>query len=153
MATTTTTASGSGLPRKIEWSDDLLIGDRQIDNQHKAFFITAQKVIAACGQGKGADELARTFSFLREYARLHFAAEEERMGKTSFPYQATHKAAHKTFLDKLARAEEKLEATADKEAVAREAASIAADWFARHIKSVDRILVDYLKAHEGEKAK
>ena len=83
---------------RAEWTDALLTGDREIDNQHKTFFVYAQRIVVACGLLRGAAEVEKTVRFMTEYAATHFAAEEKRMEAVGYPYIETHRTAHRSFL-------------------------------------------------------
>lgn len=129
----------------LQWTDDLLTGDIEIDGHHKSFYRKALRVHVACNLGRGEEFLAETFRFLRDYAKYHFAAEETRMRAAQYPHIESHLEAHQGFVDKLAQLERDLEAAQDKQTVARSAAEVAIQWFNRHIKLVDRPLVEYLR--------
>ena len=128
----------------LQWTDDLLTGDGEIDHHHKTFYMKALRVHVACNVGRGEEFLEETFGFLREYASFHFSAEEKRMRAIEYPYMESHLEAHRGFLDQLEQLERDLAAAQDKQTVARSAAQVAVQWFNRHIKLVDRPLVDYL---------
>lgn len=130
---------------QLEWTDALLTGDREIDNQHKTFFLYAQRIVVACGLLRGPVELEKTVHFMTDYAATHFAAEEERMGTVQYPYIETHKAAHRSFLNRLEDLTTALENAENKHALAQEAANMATDWFIRHIRLVDRPFIDALR--------
>ena len=131
---------------KIKWSDDLKVGDKEIDTHHEAFFMKARRIVVACRLSRGGREIEETVAFLVDYARYHFSAEEERMQALGYPYTETHKNQHIGFLSRLEGLQTKLHQTGDKEAVARDVANFAVDWFVHHIKNSDHPLADYIKA-------
>ncbi len=129
----------------MSWSDDLLTGDREIDGAHRAFFDRVKALARACKVGKGAAELDAALAFLYDYAASHFASEEAKMAAISYPYLATHIAAHRAFNNKLEELQDEADHATDKEAVAAKLAAFSTDWFSRHVKLVDRPFIEYLR--------
>ena len=132
----------------LEWNDDLLTGDREIDAHHRTFFRKALRLSVACQLGRGPEFVHETFVFLREYAEFHFAAEEKRMRAIAYPHVETHIEAHRTFLARLGELALKLKSEQDLDRVAKSASEMAVSWFNKHINLVDRPLVEYLRQHE-----
>lgn len=129
----------------ITWSDDLKVGDKEIDTHHEAFFIKARRIVVACRLSRGGREIEDTVEFMVDYARFHFSAEEARMEALDYPYFESHRNQHAGFLERLDDLRAKLRETGDKEVVARETADFAVDWFIHHIKSSDQPLAEYLR--------
>lgn len=134
----------------IKWDDSLLTGNKVIDTHHRAFFVQTQRIRVACGLGRGADEVDKAVAFLIDYARKHFAFEEEAMQAVGFPYMETHRGAHRAFLAQVESLSHKLAAAADKAPIAEQVADLAEEWFVRHIKGADQPLTRFLTEHQPE---
>ena len=70
---------------EFAWSDDLLTGVRDIDEQHRELFSRVNTLIVACTQQKGKDEIGNYLQFLMDYVAFHFAAEEREMTTYQYP--------------------------------------------------------------------
>jgi len=137
-----------GRALSVTWSDDLLTGNFEIDNQHKTFFVKALRLVVACDLGQGSEaEIQRALAFMREYAEQHFSEEERVMDAAGFPYATTHKEAHRAFLAELAMNERAYATATDKASAAFAIAEMAAAWLAHHIKIIDGLLVQFLRDH------
>ncbi len=131
--------------RTLEWTDDLLTGDTEIDTHHRALFHKALRISVACELGRGDREVGKTIAFLADYTQHHFAAEEKRMKLVNYPYMETHRGEHTEFMSQLAQYDREFRESTDKRSVALAVADFVARWFTRHVKLVDRPLIEYLR--------
>ena len=129
---------------KLEWADDLLTGDHEIDNQHKTFYLKAQKIRVACNLHKGAEHLISSLGFLIAYTKEHFETEERRMKEIGYAHLQSHIEAHRVFSEKLKPLMQSVVAADDPEKVAHEVADLAVEWFFRHIRTVDMPFIEAL---------
>lgn len=136
-----------GTPIKVDWSDDLLTGDSEIDGQHKAFFVRALRVIVACDLQRGQAEVVGAFQFMDNYVAVHFRAEEARMRKTQYPYFETHREAHQAFKREVLAMGTEIRHSDDYAAIATGIAHLARGWFVQHIRGADRPFIEFLKEH------
>jgi hemerythrin len=130
---------------RVEWSDQLLTGDRAIDTHHRALFLSVQRLVVACDLGRGDEHVEATLRFLAKYAVEHFAVEDERMDRLQYPYTETHRAAHRSFLNRLETLAQDIGRGVDKKRVAAAVAEFATDWFMRHVRLVDMPLIEYMR--------
>jgi hemerythrin len=133
----------------MNWHDGLLTGNRVIDTHHRAFFVQAQRIRVACGLGRGAAEVDKTVAFLIEYAREHFAFEEQAMRAVGFPYMETHCSAHQAFLALLGSLADKLAKADDKTPIGAQVAELTEEWFTRHIRGADQPLTRFLEENQA----
>ena len=94
---------------------------------------------------KAFPELEQAFEFMAAYAKFHFEKEEARMDGAKYPYLETHKAAHRSFLNRLEELGERLRDHDPPGEVARRAAEFGVDWFTRHIRLVDMPFIEILR--------
>lgn len=86
---------------KALWDESLAIGVEQIDGQHRELFSRFEKLLDACKEGRGRDELNRILEFLNDYVHEHFAAEEEFMASSGYAELPEHQGEHEVFRGKL----------------------------------------------------
>lgn len=85
----------------LEWREEYALGIEEVDHEHRELIdlINALYELVQYGSGNGEVE-----TFLAEvHARIaaHFALEEARMRRLSYPEYASHKADHERLLDDL----------------------------------------------------
>ncbi len=95
--------NGPGLD--LRWRDALLVGDPEIDRQHRAFFADAQAIATALRQRVGMPEILRLTARFRTDLSRHFTDEEAVLESTGYPDWRGHRAEHAALLDSLAAAE------------------------------------------------
>src|SRR4029077_1259800 len=78
----------------FQWKDEHLVGQPEIDSQHKRLFQLADQLHAAMTTGKGKDVMLKTLGDLIDYTKRHFAAEEALMQRSKYPSYAEHKVFH-----------------------------------------------------------
>ncbi len=127
------------------WSEDLCVGNGQIDREHKTFYLRALRLAIACEEGHAVEEIVSALRYFGEYATAHFRTEEDLMRAVGFRDLATHCAAHAAFAGRVAGLEVQMAAQGDAMAIAREVAAMTAEWFSGHIRNDDQALARYLE--------
>lgn len=135
----------------IEWTEDLVVGIPDIDNQHKELFFHINKLIEACHQGRGAQTVGEVLSFLGSYARLHFGTEEDYMRKYQFPGMEGHRQQHQEFIDNLAKVKERFDQEGPGVHIVVITNRMLAGWLNNHIRRSDKVLGEYIKAMQERK--
>ncbi|WP_224982205.1 bacteriohemerythrin [Geomonas agri] len=129
----------------IEWTSDLAIGVTEIDEQHKEIFRRFDRLLTACNEGKGNEEVLKLLVFLEDYVKEHFAAEEKLQKGSDYPDYPAHKAQHVAFIndvDKLTRSFRDEGATLP---LVIQTNRTLANWLIQHIKKVDTAFAKYLR--------
>jgi len=130
----------------IAWDSTLVVGVPEIDAQHEELFRRLDALVESIRGGRSRDEVGSTLSFLREYARSHFAAEEALMAAQGYPGLADHRAEHETFAAELVSLDaERQRDGATASLVIRVNAQLTG-WLRSHIYRTDRALVAFLQA-------
>ncbi len=130
----------------MTWNDNLKIGVPLIDSEHRELCDRIDRLLAACSQGKGRDEIAETVDFLQEYTVKHFG-DEERLQRTSgYPKCREHKAMHEYFVSKIAALQKDLRENGANVAAISETNYFLMDWLLNHIRKVDKELAKYIKS-------
>lgn len=79
---------------KYELTKDLETGNVLIDSEHRQLFAVINKLMDACSQGKGRDQIASTVQYLNDYVSKHFSDEEQLQIKSKYPGYSGHKQFH-----------------------------------------------------------
>ena len=83
------------------WNNSLLIGDDQIDQQHKQLFEIIEHYFETCKTSPNNDEIIKVVNYLEDYVRVHFSYEETIQKKSFYPDYEKHKQLHKIYKDKV----------------------------------------------------
>ncbi|MBI5639938.1 MAG: hemerythrin family protein [Nitrospirae bacterium] len=130
----------------ITWSEELATGVALIDAQHQELFLRINKLLEACNQGRGRNEVGSVIKFLEVYVIAHFAEEEQHMINYHYPAYRDHKAQHTEFMENFA----KLKGLIDSEGVGLTAVistnHLVVEWLKNHIRKIDRALGEFLRA-------
>lgn len=119
------------------WTNDLLTGNTQIDNEHKELIKAINDLLDACSKGKGRAEVEKTVKFLSSYTKTHFAHEEVLQMKSKYPDYVNHKKYHQHFISTVDDIQKKLLATGPSIALVGEINTKVANWIITHIKKED----------------
>jgi hemerythrin len=130
----------------IGWSSDLATGVDLIDNQHREIFSRVDRLTAACGEGKGKDEVLRLLLFLEEYVKEHFAAEERLQLRHAYPEYPDHKAQHARFVSDVAKLSAEFKAEGATLSLVIMANKTITSWLVQHIAKTDMELAKFLRA-------
>jgi hemerythrin len=81
----------------VKWNDSYLLGEAEIDAQHRFVFALANEFMQANDQ----TELTNCAMRLYQHTREHFKHEEALMRELKFPEYAAHVAWHNQFISRL----------------------------------------------------
>lgn len=127
----------------LQWTDALLTGVEQIDNQHKELFKRINSLFDACQQGKGKDEVMNVLKFLEDYIITHFAAEEKFQRENSYPDYPSHKAMHEEFKKEFYTFKKELAGATLSSVILTN--RLLSSWWTEHIGKLDKALGAFLK--------
>lgn len=129
----------------VQWTDDLAVGNEEIDNQHKELFRRINLFLDAVQKGETTAAVMDTLNFISEYVEVHFGTEERYMQEYNFSGYQHHRNLHESFKKDL----HDLVDTVQREGIGPETIvltnSVVVDWLIKHIKNVDRKLAEFLK--------
>ena len=92
--------------REVKWTDDLSVGVKLIDEQHKMLIRHLNNLTKAVEQHKGPSKIADTLGFLIEYTDFHFSTEEQHMAANDYQGLEAHKTRHDEFKTTLGNLDE-----------------------------------------------
>ena len=129
----------------IEWRENLATGNEDIDSQHKELFNRFNQLLEACNRGKGKDEVGNLLSFLSDYVKSHFSAEERLQVNCNYPFYRDHKQMHDDFIGSLKKLQDEFNSEGAGIAVVIQTNKLIVDWLVKHISGTDKELANYLR--------
>ena len=127
----------------LQWSDNLSVGVRKIDEQHKKLVDLVNKLHDGMMQRRGREIIGGIVKELADYTVYHFKTEEELMNKYNYPESPSHKKQHAEFVDKVSDFTAKFEKKQISLTV--EVHNFLSNWLINHIKKIDKSLGGFLK--------
>ncbi|WP_319779259.1 bacteriohemerythrin [Maridesulfovibrio sp.] len=129
----------------VEWSDDLSVHVRTIDEHHMTLLDLINELYRAMRQRKADTVIGEVAERLLEYTIYHFGYEEKIFDKHGYPEKEPHKKLHKTFIQKIA--DFKKDVDAGKVTSSTEIIRFLKDWLIKHIMVVDAKYTDFMHEH------
>ena len=129
--------------KQINWSEDLSIGNNDIDEVHKNLMDIYNELIVFIESKENRDEFALILSKMTDYCLTHFKKEEEYMKKFGFPGLKMHKNSHKDYIYKVAMYNIDLKGI-DPPKI-EEVIDFLEKWWVDHILKIDKRYEDYKK--------
>jgi len=128
---------------KIIWSDDLSIGNTDIDIVHKDW-VNIYNDLIEYNESKGNRvAFAMILTKMTEYSLMHFKKEEEYMQKLNYPDLSGHKRLHKDYSYKVAMYN--IDLLGVNPPSINEIISFIDNWLIDHILKIDKKYEDYKK--------
>jgi hemerythrin len=128
---------------QLIWTDDYLVGDGTIDNDHRGLFAAVNELEDAANTGAGVSEVKRIVVYLVRYVNEHFQREERLMHDCGYPDLAEHRDRHRRFSEKV-YAIELICRTEPDTLDLGELVEFLRGWLVRHILGADRDFSPYL---------
>lgn len=127
----------------VSWSEDLSVGIRTIDEQHKRLIAMINELNEAMAQGKGKNVIGPILTRLANYAVEHFGTEEKLFETYGYPERDSHIAVHKAFVEKVSSFQSDFET--GRAMVTRDLMVFLKDWLLKHIRGTDKKYSPFLK--------
>ena len=128
----------------FNWSAELETGNIQIDEEHKKLIKAINDLLAACGQGKGRQEITNTVDFLVDYTKTHFSHEEKLQIQNRYPEYSAHKAWHEGYVAQISQLAKRLKDEGATIILVGEV-NMKASILVTHIKTQDVKLAKFIK--------
>jgi methyl-accepting chemotaxis protein len=129
-----------------QWDDSFVTGIKLIDARHMRLFETVNRLLDACDQGKGQEELTKSLAFLTEYTIKHFSEEEALQQKYGYPEYQAHRQIHENFKKTVGEFAQELKAKGPSQAMLEQIKTQVGGWLVTHVKVVDTKLGTFLKS-------
>ncbi len=127
---------------KIEWSDSLSLGIKEIDEQHAKFIGYINSIALINNDPTKREKARQILNELRDYAKHHFDTEEKYFKKYRYPKTEEHMLEHFNLLKKL---EELSKNFLEEKANSKEILEFMQDWFENHLKKHDTKYAKWFK--------
>jgi len=115
------------------WSDNLGVGIREIDDEHKAILNMLSEIEAAIARKDDWHSVHLVLAHLEDLARIHFRIEEALMGIHDYPHLQEHQHEHYEHAAALANVRE----SCLKEALFPDMIASLGEWWLKHIADRD----------------
>jgi hemerythrin len=129
----------------LEWKEDLAVGVKEIDEQHKELFAKINALFDACNAGKGKEFIDPVIKYLQDYVVLHFGAEEKLQKDSNYPGYAAHKEQHDKFIQDFMELKANIETKGVSGLTIVKLNQVLVDWLINHIRKTDKAFATYLK--------
>lgn len=137
---------------KAIWSDDLSVGFKAIDDQHKTLVNIINKFETSMLEGAGRDVTLDVLKFLEVYTKIHFTTEEKYMQEYKYPNIEQHQSQHKEFIDYIQKIKSIFSQNITHKDMIKFHNKIL-DWYIEHICKTDKFLGKFLKDCKAERNK
>ncbi|MFT3951448.1 MAG: hemerythrin family protein [Oscillospiraceae bacterium] len=127
-------------------TQDMLTGNKAIDDQHKLLFDAINGLLDACSKGMGRKKIEEVTNFLYEYTARHFADEEKLQIKYSYPDYENHKRYHETYKKTVRALMNQLAEEGPTVALVGKVNTSVAEWLINHIRREDVKLAAHIRS-------
>ena len=134
----------------ITFEDNLLTGNKMIDEQHKELIERIRNFVFACQDGKSKVNAIKMLDYLDEYTDFHFKEEEILQEKAEYPDRGKHHEKHEEFKKSIQELYDFLnENEGPNEQFIEQVKRNVVDWLFHHIKTFDRSVAEYIHLHDN----
>ena len=127
---------------KIEWNDQLSVGVKDIDDQHRELIRIANNLAQAASLGQEQQILDKVLAELHEYTHFHFQSEEELMDKIQYPDRDEHIKEHVRLKEDVKNYEHLIHE--DKDPTPESIIDFVKEWLFGHILTYDLKLANFI---------
>lgn len=125
------------------WSEELNVGNKFIDDDHKKLVAMVNSFHDAMEQGRGNDVIGKVLHNLVIYTKEHFSREEAEMQRIKYPKYLAHKLEHDKLIKEVAGLQTGF--TSGKTMLTMKISKFLRDWLLTHIKQTDQQLAEALR--------
>ena len=129
--------------QKIEWTKNLDLEIKDIDEQHMKFLDIVIELLTAMNEKKTKTVLSKIIDDLISYAFYHFSKEERYFNQANYPNALQHEKEHEEFIDKVIKFKNDYEA--NRITLSIEIINFMNSWWTNHIRVSDRKYLPYVK--------
>jgi hemerythrin len=128
----------------VEWSDDFLVGNEEIDSQHKELVEMTNEFYAGCQMGGVMAKVyfMKTIQGAVLYVKTHFSTEERIMREVNYPDLDAHKKQHEDFVSAVTRQIQVFEKEDNPNP--SEFVKYLMDWILQHIAETDKKYMPFI---------
>ena len=119
----------------IEWTPDLSVHVKKIDDQHKKLFDIINQIYELSDFEKTKEKLDKVLNELIEYTRVHFSTEEKYFEKCNYPGTEEHIAEHMKLIEQVLDFKRRFDNDED---IISEFLDFIKSWLDDHLKTMDQ---------------
>ncbi|MEF2230847.1 MAG: bacteriohemerythrin [Pseudodesulfovibrio sp.] len=131
----------------MNWDEIMSVGVEELDAQHRKLIDLINDAYEAL-QKHDEHRMSELIDKMRDYAKVHFATEEQYLARCGFPHIEAHKVQHFQFNRTVAQFREQQFVTTNLSKIF----VFLSRWLATHILESDKEYVPYLAAEEKKPA-
>jgi hemerythrin-like metal-binding protein len=120
----------------IQWSEDLSVGVKEIDEQHQEFVSILNNLYEFIYQSKNREELGILLGQLASYADKHFKTEEKYFDQFNYEFAEEHKEEHRKLTQKVVDFQASF--LAGEKEINVELVDFLEDWLVHHLGNHDK---------------
>lgn len=130
---------------RAEFTDNLITGNKTIDEQHKELIEKINQLLQAIETSQDKIVAVKTLNFLNDYVYYHFQEEEKLQEQAGYPGLEDHKKQHEILKNTVADLTDMLEEEeGPSTAFVEQLNKKVIDWLYRHIEGFDRSVAEYI---------
>ncbi len=133
----------------MEWTQDLSVGVKEIDDQHKELISRMNGFFDAMKSSSKEQEIFKMLDFLADYVVTHFRDEERLQMSSGYPKLAEHRQLHKEFIDDVTKMRTDLENNGFTVATGSLISSTLIAWLTLHIRKADKEVGMYIRSKQN----
>lgn len=130
----------------FKWSDNLSVGVKAMDDEHKRLVQLVDELDDAMREGKGREVLRKVFDGLITYTATHFKHEQQLMRDNGFPGYDEHACKHDAMTQQVFSLQRQLRE--NQITITMKTMNFLTDWLVKHIQGTDKQYGIYLN-HKG----
>ena len=121
----------------IDFTPNLVVGVKKIDDQHKELFTRLNSVIGMGVKSASKEETQQTINLLSEYVLKHFSDEEALHRKAKYPKATEHRQLHQIYLNEIKGLKEEFQKNGPSVTFTLNLNNSIVKWIVSHIKNAD----------------
>jgi len=129
--------------KRLELTDDLLTGVKEIDKQHRELLARGNAVLFPKAGATSDREILDSLDFLINYVHTHFESEELLMECYGFDRLKSHRKQHQRLRRQVEELAGKAKRKGSVEGLAGELYYLLHDWYIYHIREWDKAVAKY----------
>jgi hemerythrin len=129
-----------------KWDDSFVSGIKVIDVRHMRLFETVNRLLDACDQGRGQEELKKSLDFLINYTVKHFSEEEALQRQYGYPGFQAHRQIHENFKKTVGEFVRELNFQGPSQEMLEQIKTKVGEWLVTHVKAEDIKMAAFLKS-------
>jgi hemerythrin len=141
----------SEMKHGVAWTDDLLMGNEQVDSQHRRLFELVSELVVSCMDGSDSENIQKTLDFLVNYTVQHFHDEERLQVQCGYPDYFRHKQAHDDFKATVGVLVQKYTESGSSTDLSNDINKIVVRWLISHIQREDKKIGEHIRRLSARK--